>query len=109
VDVFAYPSGYESFGIAYLEAWASGKPVIGCRRGAVPSVIEAGRDGLLIDYQDEDMLAEAIIMLLKNPDWACDLGEAGKRKVLMHYTWPKVASRFREVYCEALRERKQRE
>ncbi|GMR11325.1 MAG: glycosyltransferase family 4 protein [Anaerolineae bacterium] len=105
LDVFAYPSGFESFGIAYLEAWASGKPVIGCRRGAVPSVIEAGRDGLLIDYQDEDMLAEAIIMLLKNPDWACDLGEAGKRKVLMHFTWPKVASRFREVYQEALRER----
>ncbi|MFV2045601.1 MAG: glycosyltransferase family 4 protein, partial [Anaerolineales bacterium] len=106
LDVFAYPSGFESFGIAYLEAWASGKPVIGCRRGAVPSVIEAGRDGLLIDYQDEDMLAEAIIMLLKNPDWACELGEAGKRKVLMHHTWPKVASRFREVYREALRERK---
>lgn len=108
-DVFAYPSGYESFGIAYLEAWASGKPVIGCRRGAVPSVIAAGRDGLLIGYQDDHMLAEAIIMLLKNPDWAHKLGNAGNSKVTRHYTWPQVASRFREVYRAALQERGDRE
>ena len=35
-DVVTYPSGYESFGITFLEAWAAGKPVIGCRRGAIP-------------------------------------------------------------------------
>ncbi len=51
VDVFTYPSGYESFGIAFLEAWATRKPVIGCRRGAVPSVVSHGRDGLLVAFQ----------------------------------------------------------
>ncbi len=101
-DVIAYPSGYESFGITFLEAWASGKPVIGCHRGAVPWVVHAGRDGLLVKYQKEKELAEAIILLLKNPDWASTLGEAGRQKVLARYTWPEIARRFRQVYAEAI-------
>jgi glycosyltransferase involved in cell wall biosynthesis len=101
-DVFAYPSGYESFGLAFLEAWAAGKPVIGCRRGAIPSVVNAGRDGLLVDYQDEDMLAEAIILLLQNPSWARSLGETGRAKVLSRFTWPIIARCFRDVYDYAL-------
>ncbi|MEQ8969671.1 MAG: glycosyltransferase family 4 protein [Coleofasciculus sp. C1-SOL-03] len=101
VDVFAYPSGYESFGIAFLEAWAANKPVIGCRRGAVPWVIQAGKDGLLVDYQSEQMLAEAIIMLLTNPVWANQLAEFGRQKVRSRYTWSTVAKNFREVYVEA--------
>ena len=44
LDVFAYPSGYESFGIAFVEAWAAGKPVVGCLRGAVPSLVSDGAD-----------------------------------------------------------------
>jgi len=101
VDVFAYPSGYESFGIAFLEAWAASKPVIGCRRGAVPWVIQAGKDGLLVDYQSEQMLAEAIIMLLTNPVWAKKLAEFGRQKVRSRYTWSTVAKNFREVYAAA--------
>jgi glycosyltransferase involved in cell wall biosynthesis len=102
VDVFAYPSGFESFGIAFLEAWACREPVIGCRRGAIPWVVQAGRDGLLVEFQNEFMLAEAIILLLANPRWAQALGEAGYQKVRDRYNWPEIARRFREVYTTAL-------
>jgi len=102
LDVFAYPSAFESFGIAFLEAWSSGKPVIGCRRGAIPSVINAGRDGLIIDYQADAMLAEAIIALLSNPDWAQKLGQTGYQKVLANHTWPVVTGHFRDAYVSAL-------
>ncbi len=102
VDVFAYPSALESFGIAFLEAWAAGKPVIGCRRGAIPWVVDGGRDGLLVEYGDAVMLAQAIITLLKNPDWAQALGAAGRKKTLENYTWPTIAQRFRQVYAAAL-------
>ena len=102
LDVFAYPSGFESFGIAYLEAWAVKKPVIGTWRGAIPSVITAGRDGLLVDFQNETLLAEAILLLLGNPGLACSLGEAGYAKVKSRYTWPEIARRFRQTYLEAM-------
>ena len=97
-DVFTYPSGYESFGIAYLEAWASRKPVIGTWRGAIPHVVDAGVDGLLVPFQKCELLAEAIMLLLKYPDWAKSMGEAGYQKVVSRYTWLQVAGRFREAY-----------
>jgi glycosyltransferase involved in cell wall biosynthesis len=103
LDVFAYPSGFESFGIAYLEAWAVRKPVIGTWRGAIPSVISAGRDGLLVDFQNEALLAEAILLLLRNPRLAFSLGEAGYSKVKERYNWPEIARRFRQTYQEALK------
>lgn len=104
VDVFAYPSALESFGIAFLEAWGAGKPVIGCRRGAIPWVVDGGRDGLLVEYGDAAMLAQAVISLLQNPSWAQALGAAGRKKTLENYTWPVIARRFRQVYAQAVLE-----
>lgn len=101
-DVVTYPSGYESFGITFLEGWAASKPVIGCRRGSTPWVVSANRDGLLVDYQNEQILAEAILLLLKNPGWARALGQAGHAKVVQRYTWAHVARRFRDVYTLAV-------
>lgn len=101
-DLFVLPSGRESFGIAFLEAWACGKPVIGARIGAVPSVIDEGRDGLLAAYQDADDLARAILDLIVDPQRRMQMGEAGRRKVLENYTWDIVADRVRAVYVESI-------
>jgi glycosyltransferase involved in cell wall biosynthesis len=102
VDVFAYPSGYESFGISFLEAWAAGKPVIGTRNGAIPTVIDQDVDGLLIDYQDAHALTRAILDLLRSPERGREMGAAGRAKVLARYTWPQIAREFRRVYGLAL-------
>ena len=107
-DVFAYPSAWESFGIGYLEAWAAGKPVIGCRRGAIPWVINSGTDGLLVDYGDIENLAGAILVLLENREWAEALGKAGQAKVLRKFTWKAIAKRFREVYSLAIADNENR-
>jgi glycosyltransferase involved in cell wall biosynthesis len=102
IDLLAYPSGYESFGIAYLEAWAAGKPVIGSRSGAIPTVIDEGVDGLLVRFQDHEALAGAILALLGDPARARAMGEAGRRHVLARYTWPRIAKEFRHVYGTVL-------
>jgi glycosyltransferase involved in cell wall biosynthesis len=100
-DIFASPSGFESFGITYLEAWAAGKPVIGCRAGAVPSVISDGLNGILVDYKDHRELAGAIIELLFDAGLRERLGSEGRRLVLKNYTWPIVARKFRAIYHQA--------
>ena len=94
-DIFAMPSEIESFGITYLEAWAAGKPVIGCRIGAVASLIEEGKDGLLVEYGNEQELASAILKLLHNPDLRVKIGENGRKKALKKYTWDIITERFR--------------
>jgi glycosyltransferase involved in cell wall biosynthesis len=101
-DIFVLPSGQESFGIAFLEAWACAKPVIGVRAGAVPSVIDEGQDGLLVRDQDTEALAGAITEMLENPERRTRMGRAGQQKVLSRYTWKTVTQRVREVYQEVL-------
>jgi glycosyltransferase involved in cell wall biosynthesis len=102
VDVIAYPSQYESYGIAFLEAWAAGKPVIGCRCGAVAEVVHDESDGLLVPYADPRTLAAAIGALLDDPARARALGEAGRRRVQAAHSWRAVAARFRDTYVRTL-------
>jgi glycosyltransferase involved in cell wall biosynthesis len=104
-DVFAYPSRYESFGIAFIEAWAAGKPVIGCQAGAVPSIVSDGVDGILVPVDDPVSLGQASLRLLQSPDLRHQLGQAGRAKVLEHYTWDVVTPRWREVYERVVDER----
>jgi glycosyltransferase involved in cell wall biosynthesis len=101
-DVIAYPSQYESYGIAFLEAWAAGKPVIGCRCGAVAEVVHDNADGLLVPYADPRALADAIAALLDDPARARQLGEAGRRRVRASHSWRTVAARFRDAYVRTL-------
>ena len=101
-SAFASPSGCESFGITYLEAWAAGKPVIGCRSGAVPSVITDGQDGILVDYKDDHELGGALLELLFDRRLRDTLAANGQKKVMENYTWKIVGDRFRAVYAKVI-------
>jgi glycosyltransferase involved in cell wall biosynthesis len=102
-DLLAFPSGHESFGIAFLEAWAARKPVIGARIGAIPAVVSDGQDGLLIEHRNTRELVQAIETLLDRPARRDEMGDAGYQKVCRHYTWEIVADKFRAVYLRELR------
>jgi glycosyltransferase involved in cell wall biosynthesis len=97
-DIFALPSPHESFGIAFVEAWACKKPVIGAQSGAIAALIEDGVDGLLTPPADDAALAQALQCLIDNPALRRSLGEAGFSKVMQRYTWPAVTSQVRNVY-----------
>jgi glycosyltransferase involved in cell wall biosynthesis len=100
-DVFVSASGHESFGITFLEAWAAGKPVVGCRSGAVPTVIDEWRDGLLVPYRAPAQLASALLELLLDDEAREEMGRRGREKVLAHHTWDVAVKRFRDAYEEA--------
>ncbi|MEN6299660.1 MAG: glycosyltransferase family 4 protein [Anaerolineaceae bacterium] len=102
IDIFAYPSGYESFGISYLEAWSAKVPVIGTWRGAIPWVIDAGKDGLLVPFQNCHCLAKGIEVLLDNAIYSSFMGYNGFKKTITTFTWKNVAARFRDGYKEAI-------
>jgi glycosyltransferase involved in cell wall biosynthesis len=102
IDVFAYPSGFESFGISFLEAWAAKKPVIGTTNGAIPTVVDHGATGLLVPFQDEHALAAAILDMLDDPAAAARMGNEGYARTLARHTWPYIAAQFREIYARVL-------
>lgn len=98
IDLLVLPSTGESFGIAYLEAWCRGKPVIGSRIGSTACVIEEERDGLLVDPHDAVEIGRSIIRVLRNAAWGAELGRRGRAKTLDRHTWQRVVDRVEVFY-----------
>jgi hypothetical protein len=97
-DLFVAPSLYESFGLIYLEAMNYAKPVIGCRAGGIPEVVDAGVTGLLVEPEAPSALAEAMITLLSSPVKLHDMGLAGRQQILEKFTYLQMARNFERVY-----------
>jgi len=103
-DVLVMPSRADSFGIAYLEAWAYGRPVIGARIDGIQDVIQDGEDGLLVAFGDSAALAWALAALLDDSARAQAMGARGRAKVMARYTWDAVYARVRPAYAAAGRD-----
>jgi glycosyltransferase involved in cell wall biosynthesis len=100
-DVFVLPSLFESFGIAYLEAWLRGKPVVGhVHADAVRELIEPDVDGYLVSGAPD--LAAALERLLRDAALRRRLGERGRAKVRESFTWERVVSRACDVLEEVV-------
>jgi phosphatidyl-myo-inositol dimannoside synthase len=91
----------EGFGIALLEASASGKPVVAGRSGGMPDAVREGETGLLVDPEDETSVVRAIESLLDDPARARRLGAAGRAAAESFYNWPRVVADLREISSEA--------
>jgi glycosyltransferase involved in cell wall biosynthesis len=89
-DVFCLPSVQEGFGIVFLEAMAAGKPIVAARVAAIPEVV---RNGLLVEADNPEALAEAIRRLYRDPQLRRSLGSAGLRDV-EQFEMNRVAARF---------------
>jgi glycosyltransferase involved in cell wall biosynthesis len=90
--VFCLPSVQEGFGIVFLEAMAAGKPIVAARAAAVPEVVT---DGLLVEPESAEALADAIARLYSDPLLRRALGEKGSQAV-EHYGARRVAALFLE-------------
>lgn len=90
-DLYVMPSRSDAYGIAFLEAWASGKAVIGAKCGATKQVIRDGFDGYLVDFDDPKDLSKKIIALLKNEGLRRLFGCNGQKKVFEHNSWERIA------------------
>ena len=67
----------EGFGLALLEAMATGKPVIGSRVGGIPEIVQDGKNGLLVEPNNIDHLAGAIRELVENDEARSTMGKVG--------------------------------
>lgn len=99
-DVFVLPSVIdengrtEAFGKVLAEAQACGRPVIGTRVGGIPSTVENGRTGLLVEQRDPIALSNAIIRIMSNPDIGSKFGENGRKAVVERYSSREVMKQW---------------
>jgi glycosyltransferase involved in cell wall biosynthesis len=99
---FVLPSRFETFGIAILEALASGVPVVATRAGGIPEIVTDGHDGLLIDAEDDTALAHALDRLLGGDAMARRLADNGLRTVRDRFTLARAGAAYEAAFVEAL-------
>jgi phosphatidylinositol alpha-1,6-mannosyltransferase len=103
-DVFAMPCrtrrgglDVEGLGIVYLEASATGLPVIGGDSGGAPDAIWEGESGFVVPGRDTEALAARVVQLLTDPATARAMGEKGRAWVERDWSWDQTAARLRAV------------
>jgi glycosyltransferase involved in cell wall biosynthesis len=89
---------YEVFGLAALEAYAHGKPVIAARIGGIPEVVREGETGLLFEPGSAEDLASRIKELVGSESRAAKLGAAGRALAEKEYIPEKHYERLIRVY-----------
>ena len=99
--VFVLPALTEALGIVFLEAMASGVPVIGTNVGGIPEIIKAGDNGLLVPVDDAEALSRAIDTLLRSEDMRNKFSEAGLETV-KRYSIEKMMNETYQVYSKVL-------
>jgi glycosyltransferase involved in cell wall biosynthesis len=84
-DLYVWPAINEAYGMAFLEAQASGLPVVAGRTGGVPAVVADGVTGLLTPVGDAAAFAAAVTRLLDDPAERARLGQAASRRIAAHH------------------------
>jgi glycosyltransferase involved in cell wall biosynthesis len=88
-DIFAMPSIYddESFGVAAIEASATGLPVVASKAGGVPEVVKDMVTGILVERKNEMELSAALEKLIADPELRLNMGNSGRKYVEEKYRW----------------------
>lgn len=97
--IFAFPSLAEGFGIPVLEAMAHGLPVVTSRGSALEEV--AGDAALLVDPEQTDEIAAALLLLIENSDLRRTLAERGRLRARL-YPWERAIRATHSAYEEVI-------
>ncbi|MFC4602180.1 glycosyltransferase family 4 protein [Rhodococcus kronopolitis] len=100
-DVFAMPCrtrgaglDVEGLGIVFLEASASGVPVIAGNSGGAPETVRENETGHVVDGTSVRAIADAVVSVLADRDRAAEMGAAGRRWVTEQWRWDALAAKL---------------
>jgi UDP-glucose:(heptosyl)LPS alpha-1,3-glucosyltransferase len=100
-DLFLFPSRYEAFSLATIEAAACGLPIIASRINGTEDFIQEGVNGQFLPF-DAERIAGILRALLKEPQRLQSMGACARKSVLENYTWDEVANRTEKAYQRLL-------
>jgi phosphatidyl-myo-inositol dimannoside synthase len=105
-DVFAMPCrtrgaglDVEGLGIVFLEASATGVPVVAGCSGGAPETVWHNKTGLVVDGRSVDQVADAVTEMLVDRDRGAAMGAAGREWATAHWRWDTLAARLADLLC----------
>jgi len=99
LDIFVMPSRREVLSIALLEALEAGRPIVCTRVPGLESVFDDGREGLFVDIEDVEGLAQAIASLVRDRPRALAMAAAARARA-RDYDLPVIGRRLRQALTE---------
>lgn len=103
---FVLPTSNDSYPTVILEAMSAGLPVISTKVGDIPTMVEDGVNGFIIEPNDKDALIEKICVLLKNPQMVAAFGSAAQKTISEVFSWNKRSERYQNLFDAMLRPRR---
>jgi glycosyltransferase involved in cell wall biosynthesis len=103
-DVFVFPSHYEGFGGALVEAMFAAKPIVATDIAVIRESITVGQTGILVPAQDPAALAQAIGWMLEHPEEARVMGERARQVALERFHIERVSVQHENVYEQLLQQ-----
>jgi len=104
-DIFVSPSLWEGLPNVVLEAMAAGKPVVATSVGGTPEVVVDSLTGLLVPPHNPEALANAILFLCENPKLRKSMGQAGRDRVIKHFSIEQMVQQTEKLYHELIVEK----
>lgn len=101
-DILCHPVYIEAFGRVIIEAMASKLPVIASRVGEIPSIVEDGKTGFLVDPGDHRGIAEAVLRVAQDEALKNELGRNGYEIVKRRFGLDTHVDKIAEVYTDVL-------
>ena len=103
MDVFAFPSLHDGCPNAVLEAMLAGLPIVATRSGALPEMIEDGKEGLLVRTGSAVELCDRLVKMLTTEDGGLEYGQRARERVLTRFSPRQELEAYKELY-EACKE-----
>ena len=101
-DVVIQKSLREGFGLTVTEAMWKGTPVIGSNTGGIPLQVIDGKTGYLVEPEDIKGCAEKVLNILKKPDQAKKIAEAGREHVRRNFLITRLLSDYIDLVTELI-------
>jgi len=96
-DIFLFPSHYEAFSLATIEAAACGLPLVATKINGTEDLIQPGINGEFIEH-DPEQIAAVLSRLSEQPEHLRKMGRCARQTVEENYTWDRVADMTEEAY-----------
>ena len=96
-DIFVFPSHFEGFPYALMEAISSGLPCIATRVGGIPDILDDGFCGLLVEKGSRIELAESLTTLISDKPYRTKLGDLARKRAVSEYSLLKSLNDFKTV------------
>jgi len=99
--VFAFPSRSEGFGLALLEAMATGLPVVASRVGGIPDLVDSGRQGILVPPEDSALLSSSLTDAITDAERREQMSQEATFRA-KKFSWQRTVDEYENLYASLI-------